>query len=355
MKFHRPQPLSGPASVSVLIPCYRYGRYLRAVVDSALDQPGLDVDVLIVDDASPDDSAEVARSIAATDPRVRVLVNETNLGHIATYNRGIAELTGEFAVLLSADDLLVPGAVTRAVALMQAHPSVGLAYGHAPQFRGTPPRPRRGPALWTTWSGHEWLGLQCRRGRNPAWSPEVVMRRTVMTEFGGYDPDMPHAGDMELWLRAALHVDVGRVNGPDQALYRDHGENMHVVVFGAFLDDATARREVFDSILGDGATGILAEAERQRLLRVAHRALAREAVHTAILALEQGLPDSRKQAKACLDFAVETWPDIRDGRLWRAAESWPGSQRSTIRIRTTATARRVRDVARWRLWRYLGV
>jgi glycosyltransferase involved in cell wall biosynthesis len=311
--------------------------------------------VLILDDASPDDSAEVARGIAATDPRVRVLVNETNQGHIATYNRGIAKLTGEFAVLLSADDLLTPGSVTRAVALMQAHPSVGLTYGHAPQFRGTPPRPRRGPTLWATWAGYEWLGFQCRRGRNPAWSPEVVMRRTVMTEFGGYNAAMPHAGDMELWLRAALHVDVGRVNGPDQALYRDHGANMHVIEFGTFLYDAIARREVFDAVLGDGATGVLAEAERQKLVRAARRALAREAVHTAIQAVEQALPDSRQQAKACLDFAVDTWPDIRNLRLWTRAETLSAPRRSAIRVHSTAMTKRVRDSARWRVWRYLGI
>ena len=70
MRLHRPKPFVGAPRVSVVIPCYNYGRYLPDAVASALDQDGLDVDVLVVDDASPDDSAEVARRLAAADPRV---------------------------------------------------------------------------------------------------------------------------------------------------------------------------------------------------------------------------------------------------------------------------------------------
>ena len=55
------------------------------------DQEGVDVRVLIIDDASPDDSAEVAKKIAARDPRVEVVVHATNRGHIATYNEGLLD------------------------------------------------------------------------------------------------------------------------------------------------------------------------------------------------------------------------------------------------------------------------
>jgi cellulose synthase/poly-beta-1,6-N-acetylglucosamine synthase-like glycosyltransferase len=75
MRMHRPTPFVGAPRVSVVIPCYRYGVYLPAAVASALDQADLDVDVLIVDDASPDDSAKVAEELASADPRVDVLVH----------------------------------------------------------------------------------------------------------------------------------------------------------------------------------------------------------------------------------------------------------------------------------------
>ncbi|MGZ4476136.1 MAG: glycosyltransferase family 2 protein, partial [Nocardioides sp.] len=129
MTRRRPVPLRTRPRVSVVVPCYNYGRYLPDAVGSALDQSGLDVDVLIVDDCSTDDSAAVALRLADADPRVRLLRHETNRGHIQTYNDGLAAVTGDYVVLLSADDLLTPDSLTRAVALMEAHPRVGLVYG----------------------------------------------------------------------------------------------------------------------------------------------------------------------------------------------------------------------------------
>src|SRR5690349_18044495 len=103
MRFHRPTALDSSPRVSVVIPCYRYGSYLPAAVASALDQSGLELEVIVVDDASPDDSADIARSLADADPRVQVIVHEQNAGHIRTYNDGLARATGDYLVLLSAD------------------------------------------------------------------------------------------------------------------------------------------------------------------------------------------------------------------------------------------------------------
>ena len=99
------------SSVSVVIPCYKYGHFLSECVSSVLDdQPGVDVRVLIIDDASPDDSADVARSIASSGPPGRGLGPPDNKGHIATYNEGLLEWAdGDYTVLLSADDRLTPG------------------------------------------------------------------------------------------------------------------------------------------------------------------------------------------------------------------------------------------------------
>src|SRR3954451_5500613 len=104
------------SSVSVVIPCYRYGHFLEEAVSSVLDdQPGVDVRVLIIDDASPDDSAETAMKIAAREPRVEVIVHGTNKGNIATYNEGLLEWAeGDYSLLMSADDRLTPGALQRA-------------------------------------------------------------------------------------------------------------------------------------------------------------------------------------------------------------------------------------------------
>src|SRR6476660_4146864 len=121
------------SSVSVIIPCYKYGHFLEEAVASVLDhQDGVDVRVLIIDDASPDDSAEAARKIAARDPRVEVIVHGANKGNIATFNEGLLDWAdGDYCILLSADDRLTPGALRRARDLLDAHPGAGFAYGHA--------------------------------------------------------------------------------------------------------------------------------------------------------------------------------------------------------------------------------
>ena len=76
--------------VSVIIPCYRYAHFLPECVASVLAQPGVDLQVLILDDASPDDTPAVAAAVAAADSRVAYRRHASNLGHIATYSDGLA-------------------------------------------------------------------------------------------------------------------------------------------------------------------------------------------------------------------------------------------------------------------------
>src|SRR5262245_8631151 len=95
-------------TVSVIIPCYNYAEFLPRCVESILDQPGVDVSVLVIDDCSSDDTPEVAARLAAQDPRVSVRRHEVNRGHIATYNEGLEWASGDYIVLISADDLLTP-------------------------------------------------------------------------------------------------------------------------------------------------------------------------------------------------------------------------------------------------------
>src|SRR5690242_3600658 len=166
------------SSVSVVIPCYRYGHFLEDVVASVLDdQQGVDVQVLIIDDASPDDSAEVARKIAARDPRVEVIAHEINKGNIATYNEGLLEWAdGDYCLLMSADDRATPGALRRARDLLDAHPGVGFVYGRSAWVMDDAPLPTARTQVrgWSVWSGQRWLERRFRQAENPILSPEIV-------------------------------------------------------------------------------------------------------------------------------------------------------------------------------------
>jgi glycosyltransferase involved in cell wall biosynthesis len=296
------------------VPCYNYGKYLPQLVNAVLDQPGVDVDILIVDDASLDGSGKVAERLAAMHPRVDVIRHTTNKGHIQTYNDGLEAVTGDYVVLLSADDLLPSGALTRAVALMEAHPNVGFVYGYARSFSGQPPVVDARVRNWSLWTGIDWLGLSARRGRCFISSPEVVMRREALREVGGYDPRLPHSGDLDMWLRTAARWDVGRINGPTQALYRVHDANMHLTEYAGWLTDLVERRRTFNLLFDEHQPS---RSDIARLRQPAIRALANEALRRAMWA-HRDLGDP-SLVRGYLDYAVDTDPTITRSAWWRVS------------------------------------
>ena len=213
--------------VDVIVPCYKYGHFLRQCVESVLTQEGVDVRVLIIDDASPDNTAEVAEELAAVDSRVTFCRHAVNRGHIDTYNEGLEWATGEFTLLLSADDMLTPGSLSRAARLMDTHSEVGFTYGRAirTETPGLPfcPPPESYPQKVVP--GLEWLKVNCVEGGNLVLAPTAVVRTSLQKRLGGYRKELPHAGDMEMWLRFAVHSAVGFIDA-EQAYYRLHGQNM---------------------------------------------------------------------------------------------------------------------------------
>jgi len=290
----RALPLQSRPRVSVVIPCYNYGAYLpQCVYSVSRNQPGIDLQIIIVDDASTDNSADVARQLAAEDDRITLIRHSRNAGHIATYNEGLAAATGDYVLLLSADDLATPGALVRAAALFEAEPSVGLVYGWSVHFSGAPPRPRTTPSSWIVWGGVDWLRERCRTGYNVVASPEVMMRNRVLREIGGYRTDLPHAGDFEMWLRTACVSGVGFLVGVDQAFYRKHPQNMHRKRFGA----ATHRGQLVDlrqrwqsfAVVFSGLGHNLPH--RDDLLELARRTVRRQALDLVTYATARGFKD----------------------------------------------------------------
>lgn len=349
MRFHRPRTLSTRPTVSVVIPCYNYGHFLEQAVRSALAQQRVEVDVLIVDDASPDGSAAVARRIAAADPRVAVLVHETNKGHIRTYNDGLEKASGDYVVLLSADDLLSRDALTRAISLMEHHPRVGFVYGYARSFDGAPPSEPGRQRSWTIWPGHQWLEVSARRGRNFISSPEVVMRREAFRDSQGYDARLPHSGDLDMWLRTAVAWDVGRVNGPVQAWYRVHDANMHLTTYSGWITDLEARRKTFDLLFEERAPEV---PEVRRIRPMVRRALAREAVRRALDADLEGL--GTDVVADYLSFARGIWPGIVATPAWRLCQAGPVAGRRLPVPAVSRLASRARRHLEWRRERRYG-
>jgi len=346
------------SSVSVVIPCYRYGHYLADAVRAALDQPGIDVRVLIIDDASPDDSAERARALAAADPRIEVRVHPANKGHIATYNEGLLDWAdGDYCALISADDLLAPGALTRAAAVMDAHPEVGFVYGHPIHFEhpGPPPPARAGNGRYTVWSGQWWLRRRFREAQGCITSPEVVVRTALQRKVGGYDPDLPHAGDIEMWMRLAAYADVGYVRGADQAYYRRHGANMSVTDFAGALPDLRQRRTAYQAVLAKCGDQLPHAAELDAMV---HRRLARDALRRAGRAYDRGRT-AAVPVDELVAFAADCWPEYRSLPEYRGLRLrrriGPRAMPFLQPLVLTAVAAKGREWLWWQSWKRRGI
>ena len=116
--------------VSIIIPCFNYGRFLSEAVESALDQTHVPLDVIVIDDGSTDDSYEVASRFV---PAIDVLT-QPNSGLVAVLNRGLREAKGDYFVILSADDVLQPSYVETLLTALVEQPSAAYAYSAMEYF-----------------------------------------------------------------------------------------------------------------------------------------------------------------------------------------------------------------------------
>jgi glycosyltransferase involved in cell wall biosynthesis len=314
-RVEEPQPLRTRPRVTVIVLCYNYGRFLEAAVRSALIQTGVRIQVIVVNDASTDGSLSVARRLAEGDRRIEIIDLLHNLGPVGAFNRALEAVQGDYLVRLDADDMLTPGALERAVALLEVHPNVGFVYARPLVFRGEQqPCPRLGTTSWTVWRGADWLELRCRVGFNCVASPEVVMRASLQRQLGGQSEALPHTHDMEMWLRAAAVSDVGRVNDADAAWVRIHPDSRMRTVFADPLQDLRERAAAFAVLLANDAMPIEG---RDELRRLARRRLAEQATDRARRAYDRRRAD-REPVHDYLHTALELDPSVQSTALWRS-------------------------------------
>jgi glycosyltransferase involved in cell wall biosynthesis len=299
------------ASVDVIVPCYNYGHLLEACVASVLSQQEVDARVLIMDDASTDSTPEIGRRLAAQDPRVEYRRHDVNRGHIATYNEALDDVTGDYCMILSADDLLTPGSLMRATRVMDAHAEVGLTYGRDITFRDAPPLL---PNTGGKYCGHriltylEFLDISCRLGHTPIQAPTAIVRTALHREIGAYRPELPHSGDTEIWLRMAVHAAVAELDVV-QAFRRLHTANMSLRY--SPLRRLEEQKRAFDTHFREYAPPCPQVAD---LARVATRTIAESAFWSGTTAFENG---DRRTSDAFLAFAAVICPDIESWGAWR--------------------------------------
>jgi hypothetical protein len=201
--------------VSVVIPCFGQSHYLGEAIESVLGQTYPHLEVLVVDDSSPDNASQIASRY----PGVRCLRCD-NRGMAGARNLGIRSTSGDFLVFLDADDRLRPTAIETGVTLLAEHPQAAAASGRFRRIAqdGTPIETFEQPIVrrdhYPRQLTENWAGFPARS----------IYRRAVFEHVKGFDPDLDATADFGLNLEIIRQFPVWS-HGELVAEHRTHGGN----------------------------------------------------------------------------------------------------------------------------------
>lgn len=294
-----------PSTIDVAIPNYQYGHFLRDCVESVLNQGLPNLRVLIIDNASTDNSIQVATDLANADKRVQVIAHAENMGCLASWNEAIDRATAEYFLLLCADDYLAPGALKSAVGYLNSFPNISVGLGQVSRFRdGEVPSYTCSDRFWQTISSKSFLLTNCRNPLSYACSAGHALFRTKCLKRAGHvRPDILDAGDINLMLRVA---ELGDVAVTDSVIgyRRDHETNEGA----AFREDfALSLEKAYGAFEDFFKSSHLSSAETNQLRKIARRSTASRAWWAGVSHRLRGKPES---ARKLFDLALSLLPQL---------------------------------------------
>jgi glycosyltransferase involved in cell wall biosynthesis len=200
---------------SIVVPCFDQAHFLASAVESALEQTYDDVEVIVVDDGSRDNTEEVARRFG-----VRV-IRRRNGGLAVARNSGAVASTGEYLTFLDADDRLLREAVSKGIAELARRPQLALVFGHhrLVTYDGS------FLAEWRPEPEPQDPYAALLRDNIVKMHATVVYRRRTLEHVGLFNPALPACEDYDLYLRVARRLPIGS-HAAVVAEYRRHGGNM---------------------------------------------------------------------------------------------------------------------------------
>ncbi|PBB84938.1 MULTISPECIES: glycosyltransferase family 2 protein [unclassified Mesorhizobium] len=271
--------------IDVVIPCYNAGRYLAQCIRSVLSQNIDDLRIIVIDNASTDDSVGVARRFAAEDSRIEIVCHARNLGPVASFNEGIDLASGDYFIVLCADDLLADGSLQRATNVLESNPTAVFAIGsELSMIDGKDFVEPSQSGRWRVTEGARFVEDCCRHLGLSLALGAVLVRTTAQKAVGHYRASLPHADDLEIALRLARLGCVVEFEGA-LGIRRLHPEQMTVVHFSDKLVQLKEREAVFNSFFTqEGA----AMHEATRLHRIAMHRIGDAAYWSAVSHLFRG-------------------------------------------------------------------
>ena len=209
--------------VSIVIPCYNQGRFLDKAIRSALAQDHTELEVIVINDGSTDETEQIARRFEQ-DPRFH-LVNQNNSGLPEARNRGIRESSGVYVNFLDSDDWLESNMISNLVTSLEENSDIGFAYCD----------------IWIvseegSTENHYSVGKSRQVVNGDIFDSliiggyfpphTVLIRRSVLEEIGYFDKALGGHADYDLWIRAAAHGFRAIYVDKKMAYYHIHGNNM---------------------------------------------------------------------------------------------------------------------------------
>lgn len=204
--------------VSVIMPVLNGERYIRAAIESILQQTWSDLELIVINDGSTDETGVILSSY--NDPRLCVLTHEHSQGIARSLNNGIQNSTGRYICRMDADDIAMPTRVEQQLAYLEKNPAVAMVgcntilIDSGGRTIGTEEYPLSDEAIKAIMWVH-----------NPFAHGTVAMRRSVLDEIGVYSTRFLHNEDYDLWLRILSRFEAA--NLPDRLLQRRiHGTSV---------------------------------------------------------------------------------------------------------------------------------
>lgn len=211
--------MSGPA-VSVLMAVRNGARFLPETLASLAGQTMHDFELVFIDDASEDDSAELARSFADRGLSVTLLRNERNRGLAASLNRGLGACRAQLVARADGDDVYAPDRLERQLCYLSAHTEVGVvSCGYRRIYEDGSFGGLARPVLGAERIAFALMFI------TPLLHPGVVFRRDLVLAAGGYDERLWTAQDSDLWLRLRSRTQLENIDAP-LVKYRAHSSTI---------------------------------------------------------------------------------------------------------------------------------
>jgi glycosyltransferase involved in cell wall biosynthesis len=187
--------------VTVITPAYNQGAYLAETIDSVLNQDYPELEYIVLDDGSSDNTPDVLA--AYDDPRLRYECHD-NMGEAQTVNKGFGMAHGDFVMIVNADDPLLPGAIRSQVDYMRVHPAVLATY---PDWQEIDERSQPVKTI------HVWdydYALMIRRAACVP-GPAALIRKRGIDQIEGRRGEFRYVTDMDFWFRLGLHGPLAHI------------------------------------------------------------------------------------------------------------------------------------------------